>query len=130
MNPARAYSQTQAVTASHDRLMVMLFEAALKNMRAGAAALDDDRPTEAVSMLIRASEIVLELAATLDRARAPDLCDRLGKLYEFVALRLSHAALARDSRAAREAERAFAPVAEAFASVVAPAAEAAYGARP
>jgi flagellar protein FliS len=119
MNPAaRRYAQAQRETASPERLMVLLFEAALRNIRTGAAALESGRPAEAHPALTKASDIVVELHATLDRARAPELCDRLAEVYRFVCLRLSAAALSRDARAAREAERAFAPIAEAFAQAV------------
>jgi flagellar protein FliS len=119
MNPAaRRYAQAQRETASPERLMVLLFEAALRNIRTGASALEAGRSAEATPALSKASEIVVELHATLDRAKAPELCDRLAEVYRFVCLRLSAAALSRDARAAREAERAFSPVAEAFAEAV------------
>ena len=39
MNPiARRYAQAQRETASPERLLVLLFQAALRNMRTGAAA--------------------------------------------------------------------------------------------
>jgi flagellar protein FliS len=119
MNPAaRRYSQAQRETASPERLMVLLFEAALRNIRSGAAALETGRTGEASAPLMKASDIVVELHATLDRPKAPELCDRLAEIYRFVCQRLSAAALSRDARAAREAERVFAPIAEAFAEAV------------
>ena len=119
MNPAaRRYAQAQRETASPERLMVLLFEAALRNIRTGATALEHGRSPEATPALMKASDIVVELHATLDRSKAPELCDRLAEVYRFVCLRLSAAALSRDARAAREAERAFAPIAEAFAQAV------------
>jgi len=119
MNPvARRYAQAQRETASPERLMVLLFEAALRNIRTGATALEMGRMAESTQPLMKASDIVVELHATLDRSKAPELCDRLAEVYRFVCLRLSAAALSRDARAAREAERAFAPIAEAFAQAV------------
>lgn len=119
MNPAaRRYAQSQRETASPERLMVLLFEAALRNIRAGATALESGRAAESTQPLMKASDIVVELHATLDRSKAPELCDRLGEVYRFVCLRLSAAALSRDAKAAREAERVFSPIAEAFAQAV------------
>jgi flagellar protein FliS len=120
MNPAaRRYAQAQRETASPERLMVLLFQAALRHIRSGAAALESGQQAEAGRALGRASDIVVELHATLDRPRAPELCDQLGEVYRFVSQRLGAAALSRDARAAREAERVFAPVAEAFERAVA-----------
>ncbi len=98
--------------------MVLLFQAALRNMRAGAAALEAGNPSDAGRSFGKASDIVVELHATLDRSKAPELCDQLAEIYRFVTSRLSAAALSRDVKAAREAERVFAPIADAFESAV------------
>ncbi len=119
MNPTHAYAKTQAETASKERLMVMLFETALRHIRTGAGLLEQGRPREAVTPLTKANDIVAELRSTLDVARAPELCEHLGELYLFVCARLLRAGIAHDAVAAREAERAFAPVVEAFATAVA-----------
>lgn len=119
MNPAtRRYAQAQRETASPERLMVLLFQAALRNMRTGAASLDAGNPVDATRALMKANDIVVELHATLDRSKAPELCDRLAEVYRFVCQRLGAAALSRDARAAREAERVFAPISDAFTEAV------------
>jgi len=119
MNPAtRRYAQAQRETASPERLMVLLFEAALRNIRSGATALEGGRAAEAGPALLKASDIVVELHHVLDHSKAPELCGRLSEVYRFVCLRLSAAALSRDAKAAREAERAFAPIADGFAQAV------------
>jgi flagellar protein FliS len=114
MTYARRYAQAAAGTASRERLMVMLFEKALSEIRAGAAALDDGRPVEGRRALGHALDIVTELHATLDATRAPELCDLLGQIYVFVCGRLGEACLRGDAALAREAERAFAPIAHGF----------------
>ena len=119
MTYSRAYLRTQQETASKERLMVMLFEAELRHMRNGATALEGNRSVEGVFALTKASDIVVALGATLDHTKAPELCQRLADVYNFVSLRLTRAAAQKDSAAAREAERAFAPLAEAFGAAVA-----------
>jgi flagellar protein FliS len=118
MNPTRRYAQAQTETASPERLMVLLFEAALRHMRAGAAALEAGRAAEANAPLARALDIVSELDATLDAKRAPELCTRLSAVYGFVNERLLAANARHDALPVREAERAFAPLADAFAQAV------------
>jgi flagellar protein FliS len=115
---ARAYGRTQGETASRERLMVLLFEATLRHIRVAAAHLEKGRPRDAAAPLARASEIVSELVATLDHARAPELCAQLQKIYLFVSARLLAASMDRSAGPAREAERALAPVAEGFAEAV------------
>jgi flagellar secretion chaperone FliS len=118
IHPTRRYAQAQTETASPERLMVLLFEAALRHIRSGAAALEAGRPAEANTSLSRAVDIVVELDATFDMRRQPELGRQLGSIYQFVNQRLLSANLKRDAALAREAERAFAPIADAFAAAV------------
>lgn len=122
------YKEISTETASRERLLVMLFDAALKNIRNGIAELEANNP-DATMALTRASDIVVELHATLDRNQAPELCDQLAELYRFVSLRLIKSVTARDPVSAREAERVLVPIADAFKEAVAQVSAAA-GAQP
>lgn len=119
MIAARRYAQTQNETASKERLMVLLFETAIRHIRNGAAALEAGQRAEANKLLGKASDIVLEFHGTLDAAQAPELCEQLAEIYRFTAFRLTDAIGSGDPKAAREAERAFAPLVEAFSQAVA-----------
>jgi flagellar protein FliS len=117
-NATQAYVRTRNETASKERLMVLLFETALRHIRQAAAYLEKGKSALAEPSLSRASAIVGELAGTLDKRHAPELCENLTGIYLFVSDRLIKARLQRSGVAAREAERAFAPIAEAFAEAV------------
>jgi flagellar protein FliS len=117
-NASRAYARVRNETASKERLMVLLFETALRHMRVAAAALDKNDHKAADHSLGKASSIVAELLSTLDRSRAPELFDNLSSVYVFVGDRLLRGRLSRSSALVREAERVFAPVAEAFGDAV------------
>jgi flagellar protein FliS len=117
MTRANAYKTVQASTASKERLMALLFEAALRHMRQGRAALErNDRPAFFTAM-DKGAAIVVELQATLKPEAAPQLCEQLRDIYGFVVGRLAQATVQLDPRLVTEAERAFAPVAEAFIQV-------------
>jgi flagellar secretion chaperone FliS len=118
MLAVKRYASTRNETASKERLLVLLFETALKHMRLGAAALEGGRPIEANEPLAKAGEIVAELTSTLDHSKAPQLCAQLTDIYLFVADRLVVAAGTRSAKPVREAERVFAPIADAFATAV------------
>jgi len=119
MNSTTRYKEIVTETASRERLLVMLFDGALKFIHQGVAAFDEGRPSEATAALTRASDIVIELHATLDRARSPELCDRLAEIYRFVSLKLVAASLEKSREAALEAEKVLAPVADGFKQAVA-----------
>ncbi len=118
MNPTRRYAQAQNETASPERLMVLLFEAALRHMRTAASALQAGRAAEANVALGKATDIVVELDSSFDRPRFPELADNLGLVYQFVSNRLLSATVRRDPVLVREAERVFSPVADAFSTAV------------
>jgi flagellar secretion chaperone FliS len=115
----KRYAQTQNETASKERLMVLLFEAALRHMRRATVSLEGGRTAEAGPALNKAGDIVAELLATLDHSRAPQLCRQLSDVYIFVADRLIAAGGSKNPVAVREAERVFAPIADAFSTAVA-----------
>jgi flagellar protein FliS len=119
MLAVRRYAVTQNETASKERLMVLLFEAALRHIRTAAAALETGRPHDANTPLAKASDIVAELMATLDHSKSPQLCAQLMDVYLFVADRLITAAGSKKAQPVREAERVFAPIADAFTQAVA-----------
>jgi flagellar protein FliS len=115
---SRAYGRTQGETASRERLMVLLFETALRCVRVAATHLDAGRVREAAPQLARATDIVTELFGTLDHARAPELCAQLSQIYLFANARLLVATVDHSAAAARDAEKALAPIADGFAQAV------------
>jgi flagellar protein FliS len=119
MKATRAYARATQETASKERLMVLLFEAALRNMRHGATLLETNRVPEALPLLTKASDIVAELAATLDSTKAPQLTPLLADVYLFVAKKLAEAGWSKHASSVREAERVFAPVVDGFREAVA-----------
>jgi flagellar protein FliS len=120
VNPIRRYGSVQAETASPQRVMVLLFETALKHIRNARACFADGRRREAVLLCTKASDIVIGLESTLDKRHAPELCEELAAIYQFTCSRLLLAATAADGSAAlvHEAERAFAPLVDGFSGAV------------
>lgn len=111
---AFAYRRTVADAASPQRLLVMLCQAARRNLALADDALASGHRDRAVPLAQKALDIVLELQATLNPHYAPELVEKLDGLYTFVGQRLLQAVTLGDHRALTEARRAFVPVAEAF----------------
>ena len=130
MVAARRYVSVQNDTASKERLMVNLFQTALRHMRTGAADLEKRKVSTAIRTLDKAAQIVGYLHGTLKREAAPKLVDELAEIYTFTAARLCRAIATGNPADVREAERAFAPIADGFAQAVAKMAPATPGARP
>jgi flagellar biosynthetic protein FliS len=119
MSPLSAYTRTKVSTASAPQIMVSLFQAALSNMRASAGAFEHGDLSSGSMMAEKAATIVLGLQGTLKEEVAPDLCARLKDLYTFVACRLGMAGSKFSAQHVHEAERVFAPIAEAFVEAAA-----------
>jgi flagellar biosynthetic protein FliS len=106
--------QSPAAGVSPSRLAALLLEQALRHIRAGAVAMEAGSTGAAGASLREAARIIIDLHTALDRDRSPELTAALAPIYRWVCLRLNDAALLRDPSPAREAERAFGPIAEAF----------------
>jgi flagellar biosynthetic protein FliS len=114
MSPVSAYTKVNVGTASSPQIMVSLFQAALRNMRAASNAFERGDAQLGSVMTEKAMAIVLGLQGTLKAEVAPDLCARLDEIYTFVACRLGMAGTKFSAEHAQEAERVFAPIADAF----------------
>ena len=119
MYGAGSYQKVQNETAGRERQLVLLFEAAQRWILGGAAALDAGDMHPAMEQLTKATDIVLELHRCLDRQRAPELCEKLGAVYEYIGTELTKAKAYRKSEHARNAERALSPLVDAFRQAVA-----------
>ena len=119
MSYTQRYVNTQNETASPQRMLVLLLQAAYRHMMNGAMLLEADDVMAARTPLAKASDIVAELLATLDARRAPELVEQLKDIYVFVARRLVRAQATNDVAPVREALRAFLPILEGFEQAVA-----------
>src|SRR4051794_13990875 len=114
-----SYQKVQNETAGHERQLVLLFEATQRWIQGGAGALENGQVPQAMDQLSKAADIVLELHRCLDRQRAPELCEKLESVYEYVAIELTKAKAYRKAEHARNAERAISPLVDAFRQAVA-----------
>ena len=114
---AARYRGVQVQTCSPQKLLVMLFDGALRFIgEADAAMVADDR-ARAGERIGKAHAIVAELAATLDREKAPELCDNLLGIYAFSMGHLLEANLHQDRKRLAEVVSALTPLREAFSAV-------------
>ena len=94
---ARAnYLEAQVLTATPQKLRLMLIEGALRHGRQAREHWQADRIWEGGEALTRCHEIVHELIAGLRREVAPELVAQVGGLYAYMSRLLSTAHLRRD----------------------------------
>ena len=85
------YRTARVETASPVQIVVDLYRGAVRFMRQAQAFHAEGRISERGSALSRAHAVVSELQATLDSAQAPELCEELDRLYDFVLHRITEA---------------------------------------
>lgn len=84
-----AYRETRVRTASQGTLIIMLYDEAIKQLGAALVLLDDNftkmpsRIEQTSNHILKAQEIITELAASLDMASGGEIATNLLSLYSF-----------------------------------------------
>ena len=87
------YKSTKVQTASPIDIIVQLYEGAIRfTVQAGSAIEAKDFSGKAVAIR-KAHAIIAELRAILNHQHAPDLCQELERLYDYISRQLSAANL-------------------------------------
>ncbi len=91
----RAYRESSVMTAPPERLLVMLYDGALRFLARASHEMRAGRHADALRPLGRAEAIVDELLATLDLDQG-EIAERLQAIYVFCRRLLVEAQLERD----------------------------------
>ena len=90
-----AYTEASVLTASPERLVVMLYDGAIRFLRQAAAFLRDGRREQARDRLRKAQAVIDELNRSLDH-RHGELPARLSSIYSFCSRHLIESTLQAD----------------------------------
>jgi flagellar protein FliS len=90
MNPLRSYKETQIKTATPGKLILMMYDGAIKHLNQALQDLDNEhRRYDSISnSLIKAQDIIAELMISLDFERGGEIAKNLFGLYVFMNRRL------------------------------------------
>ena len=102
MNGVSAYQETAVTTQSKGRLIVLLYDGAIKFMRLAIRELEKGDYKAKGEYISRAQDIINELNAVLDVETGGEIADNLRKLYCFMNTQLSKANIKRDPQIIRE----------------------------
>lgn len=94
---AQAYQQYRnsvVETASPGRLLLMLYDAAIRNLDTAHRAIEDQNTSQANDCLLKAQDILLELMSTLDMEY--EIAKQLLSLYDFMYRQLIEANVKKD----------------------------------
>ena len=79
----QTYKQVHVETASQGKLIVMLYDAAIKRTEEAIRLLDTKKFDEVNNNLIRAQDIIAELRASLDM-KTGEIAANLDRLYDYI----------------------------------------------
>jgi flagellar protein FliS len=121
---ARAYRANAVLTASPGRLVLMLYDGALKALQiahdAFARPETDMARIQAINtQLLKAQAIIGELQATLNHEAGGEFSRNLDRLYDYFLRRLIEANLRKDEKPVAEVERLLRDVRDAWAEMLA-----------
>ena len=93
------------MTQTPGRLVVMLYEGAVKFLRQAIAELEAGKFIEKGKSIIRAVDIIQELNVTLNMDAGGEIAENLRRLYGFMTERLFQANIKKDPEMIREVIR-------------------------
>lgn len=83
-NPHRAYQKTQVTTASREKILLMLYEGAIKFIKIAQVRLREKNIPEKGRYISKTLAIISELMNTLDHGVGGQLASDLENLYLFM----------------------------------------------
>ncbi len=102
MDGVAAYRQAAVTTQSRGRIVVMLYEGAIKFLKLGAKAIEEGDPAGKGHYINKALDIIDELNMSLDMEAGGEISENLRKLYVFMGTHLAQANSRSDTKMIRE----------------------------
>ncbi|MGM0454180.1 MAG: flagellar export chaperone FliS [Thermodesulfobacteriota bacterium] len=91
MNPYQNYFKNQVQTASPERVLVMLYDGAIRFLRQARQALEQGDRVGKLEKVSRAVAILTELSNTLDFEKGGEIAENLDGLYGYMIRELTRA---------------------------------------
>jgi len=121
MNPYdanRAYTESSVLTAPPERLVVMLYDGAIRFLSQAAVALRAQNGRVFLDRVQRGEAIITELNLTLDM-RQGEVAERLRAIYQFCNVHLTAATVEGDPRKIDDVVRLLSELREAWQQIAA-----------
>jgi flagellar protein FliS len=86
-----AYKKTSIHTASKEQVLLMLYQAAIKNCKKAMIAIDNNKIAEKGECIGKMQDIVIELNNSLDFEVGGKIAQELSSLYDYIVFASSQA---------------------------------------
>jgi len=116
-NPIQTYQESQLETASQGKLLLMLYDGAIRFLTQAHQSLENRKFQDAHNYILRAEDIITELMASL-KLDAGEVAVNLFRLYEYFNWRLIQSNIKRDPRGVLEVQARLRELREAWGEAV------------
>ena len=99
---ANEYMNNQVMSASRKKLLIMLYDGAIKNLKIAEIAIDEKNIEKTNSNLTKTQAILAELMSSLDFNSGGEIARNLYQLYEYMYNKLVKANINKDKDAVSE----------------------------
>lgn len=79
-----AYKKTSVETASKEQILLMLYQAAIKNCKKGIEAIEQKNLAKKGEYIGKMQDIIVELSNSLDFEVGGDVAKELASLYDYI----------------------------------------------
>lgn len=119
MDPIHSYRETQIKTATPGKLILMLYDGAIKNINLASENLDKKHASydKVSSYIIRTQDIVTELMVSLDFEKGGEIAKSLFSLYMYMNRKLLEANINKDMKLLNEIKKLLKELRSAWAEV-------------
>lgn len=119
LNPLNAYKETQIKTANQGKLIVMLYDGAIRNLNLAVESFSSaHRKYDVISnSILKAQDIISELMVSLDFEKGGEISRNLFSLYTFMNNQLLSANLKKEIKPIEEVKKMLMELREAWAEI-------------
>lgn len=104
-NPYKKYQKTSIVTASREKILLMLYEGAIRFIKQATVAMEKGKVAEKGTAISKATAILSELMATLDFKIGGQIAIDLENLYVFMIDKLIEGNINNDTACLQHVEK-------------------------
>jgi len=116
-NPYQKYQQAKVTTANPAKLVLMLYDGAMRFMNTAVSALEEKDFKTAHANIVKAENIFLELISSL-KVDAGPIAENLFRLYKFMNFRLVEANSEKNADKVREVIELMKPLRDSWAEMM------------
>jgi flagellar protein FliS len=117
-NPYQQYQESQLETASQGKLLLMLYDGAIRFLTQAHQALEAKNYQHSHQYILKAEDVITELMACLKMDVGGDIAFNLYRLYEYMNWRLIQANIKRDADMVLEVQSRLRELREAWVEAI------------